>query len=92
MKMGESSLEFEAYFYVNMYAIHDRDNAIDKANTLIYEALQKNTDLLETARIKAIKMIDDANNIEKLNCSIDINFELVLLYKLLTLEIGSVLY
>lgn len=39
-EMGNSSLNFKAYFYVDSYK--KRFAAIDKANTLIYNALNKN--------------------------------------------------
>ena len=38
-KMGDSSLDFKAYFYVDDYG--DRFNAVDDANTRIYNALNK---------------------------------------------------
>ena len=38
-KMGDSSLDFKAYFYVDDYG--DRFNAVDEANTRIYNALNK---------------------------------------------------
>jgi MscS family membrane protein len=40
LQMGDSSLNFEAYFYVNSF--EDRADAIDEANTKIYNALNKN--------------------------------------------------
>ncbi len=40
LEMGESSLNFKAYFYVENY--EDRFNAIDEINTKIYNALNKN--------------------------------------------------
>ncbi len=39
MKMGESSLNFEAYFYIHMSTLSNRDNSIDEANTKIYNSL-----------------------------------------------------
>ena len=40
IEMGESSLNFKAYFFVSSY--EQRFNAIDEANTKIYNALNKN--------------------------------------------------
>jgi MscS family membrane protein len=40
LEMGESSLNFKAYFYVDSYT--NRFQAIDEANTKIYNALNKN--------------------------------------------------
>ncbi|MBI2629341.1 mechanosensitive ion channel family protein [Candidatus Pacearchaeota archaeon] len=39
MKMGDSSLNFEAYFYIHMTSLANRDNSIDEANTKIYNSL-----------------------------------------------------
>ena len=39
-EMGESSLKFKAYFYVESF--EDRFAAIDEINTKIYNALNKN--------------------------------------------------
>ena len=39
LEMAESSLNFKAYFYVDSF--EDRFNAIDEANTRIYNALNK---------------------------------------------------
>jgi small-conductance mechanosensitive channel len=38
--MGDSSLNFKAFFYVESYAY--RFGALDEANTKIYNALNKN--------------------------------------------------
>jgi MscS family membrane protein len=40
LEMGDSSLNFKAFFFVNSY--EQRFNAIDEANTKIYNALNKN--------------------------------------------------
>jgi len=40
IEMGDSSLNFKVYFYVDHYS--ERFNAIDEANTKIYNALNKN--------------------------------------------------
>ncbi|MFA5992508.1 MAG: mechanosensitive ion channel family protein [Candidatus Pacearchaeota archaeon] len=42
LKMNESSLDFEARFYITLTSTHDPDNFLDLANTLIYEALIRN--------------------------------------------------
>lgn len=40
LEMGDSSLNFKAYFYVDSY--ENRFSSIDEANTKIYNALNKN--------------------------------------------------
>lgn len=42
IEMKESCLKFEGYFYINLNALSNKDNAIDEANTKIYNALLQN--------------------------------------------------
>jgi len=63
LEMGDSSLNFKVYFYVNSY--ENRFSAIDEANTRIYNALNRNNIEIPFPQMDVHMKKDDETKIDK---------------------------